>query len=216
MFDSKQLLPDKATITFTESPKLRASGLKVIDSNNDRVDKNDKKVSNTDKDLSTSIDKAKIDPGIYTVNWVVLSKVDGHITKGSYVFSLTESDGQNQTQTQQQAATNVSSQYSKNITDNNVILDLDITPFKASQNTFTIIASYVNGTMVENIKNIYLEFNNPTKNIGPVVDIMERVDTGRYTLTGNFLSQESIWEIEITAQRIGEYDINQMINVNVT
>ena len=89
---STQTLPDKVTITFTESLASGAtSSLKVIGSNNERIDNNDLKVLDSGKALSISLDKSKVIPGVYTVNWLVLSKDDGHITKGSYVFSF---DGQ--------------------------------------------------------------------------------------------------------------------------
>ena len=96
VFDSPQSLPDKVTITFTERPELKASSIKVLNSNNERIDGNDLKIADSDKTLSVSIDKSKITPGIYTVNWAALSKDDGHITKGSYVFSL---DNKNTQQT---------------------------------------------------------------------------------------------------------------------
>jgi methionine-rich copper-binding protein CopC len=212
IINSNQLLPNDVTVTFTESPEPRASSLKVIGPNNERIDNNDLKVLESSKSLSISLDKSKVIPGIYTVNWLVLSKDDGHITKGSYVFSFAES-GQNQNQ---QPSANVSSQYSKNVTDDNVILSFDISPFKVGQNTFNIQVSYVNGTAVENIRDVFLEFNNPAKNLGPIVDVMDKTESGKYTSTGSFLSQEGNWEIKITAQRIGEYDINQLINVDVT
>ena len=88
VFDSPQSLPSKVTITFTERPEVKASSIKVLNSNNERIDTNDLKISDSDKTLSISIDKTKIMPGIYTVNWAALSKDDGHITKGSYVFSF--------------------------------------------------------------------------------------------------------------------------------
>ncbi|MDP8906364.1 MAG: copper resistance protein CopC [Thermoproteota archaeon] len=214
IINSKQLLPNDVTITFTESPEPRASNLKVMGPNNERIDNNDLKVLESSKSLSISLDKPKVIPGIYTVNWLVLSKADGHITKGSYAFTLAES-GQNQNQNRQ-PATNASSEYSKNITADNVILNFDISPFKVGQNTFNIQVSYVNGTAVENIRDVFLEFNNPAKNLGPIVDVMDKIEPGKYTSTGSFLSQEGDWEIKTTAQRIGEYDINQLINVNVT
>lgn len=211
---SKQLLPNDVTVTYTESPEPRASSLRVIGPNNERIDNNDLKVLESSKSLSISLDKSKVMPGTYTVNWLVLSKADGHITKGSYVFSLAES-GQNQTQNQQPSA-NVSTPYSKNVTADNVILNFDISPFKVGQNAFNIQFSYENGTAVENIRDVFLEFNNPAKNLGPIVEVMDKIESGNYTSTGSFLSQEGNWEIKITAQRIGEYDINQLINVDVT
>ena len=95
IINSTQTLPDKVTITFTESPALGASSLKVIGPNNERIDNNDLKVLDSGKSLSISLDKSKVIPGVYTVNWLVLSNDDGHITKGSYVFSFDGQSSQN-------------------------------------------------------------------------------------------------------------------------
>ncbi len=215
IIDSVQSTPDKLTISFTESPEPRASSIKVINSNNERIDNNDLQVSDSDKSLSVSLDKSKVVPGIYTTDWLVLSKEDGHITKGSYVFTVAENNSQSQHQ-QQQNITNVSSGYSMNITTaDNANLKFEIIPFQVGQNTFNLSASYANGTAVENIRNVYLEFNNPIKNLGPIVDTMEKVDSGKYSLVGNYLSQNGNWEIEMTIQRVGEYDINQQFNAEI-
>ena len=213
IIDSIQSVPDKVTISFTEDPEPRASSIKVINSNNERIDKNDLKVLDAEKSLSISLDKSKVVPGTYTTDWLVLSKQDGHITKGSYVFSVAESNDQ---LIQQQNITNLSSSYSENITTtDDIILQFDISPFKVGQNTFNLSASNANGTAVENIRNVYLEFNNPTKNLGPIVDTMQKVDSGKYSLIGNYLSQNGNWEVKLTVQRIGEYDINQQFNIKL-
>jgi methionine-rich copper-binding protein CopC len=217
IIDSVQSVPDKATISFTETPEPRASSIKVINSNNERVDNDDLKLVDSEKSLSVSLDKSKMATGTYTTDWIVLSREDGHITKGSFVFSVADSNITSQEQQQQQQNTSdVSSGYSKNVTTpDNVILTFDITPNKVGQNTFNLSAAYTNGTVVENIRNVYLEFNNPVKNLGPIVDAMEKFDTGKYYLLGNYLSQDGNWEIEITVQRIGEYDINQQFDVEI-
>ena len=208
-----QAVPDKTTITFTERPEIKASNIKVTDSKNTRVDNNDlKTLSNDERTLSVSLDKSKVTPGIYTVNWIVLSKDDGHITRGSYVFSITESNIQ---ESNQQQMTNALSNYSKNFTAQNTMLKFDISPFQAGQNTFNLTALYNNGTPVNNINNVYLEFNNPTKNIGPIVDVMNKTSEGNFLSTGSFLSQTGDWEIKIIVQRTGEYDINQKLDVNI-
>jgi methionine-rich copper-binding protein CopC len=207
-----QPVPDKITISFTERPELKASNIKVTDSKNTRVDHNDLKASNADRTLSVSLDKSKIIPGIYTVNWLVLSKDDGHITKGSYVFSIAADSKQNNNQ---QQTTSALSKYSKNFTDGNTILKFDISTFQTGQNTFNLTALYNNGTLVKNINNVYLEFNNPAKNIGPIVDVMKKMPDGNYLSTGGFLSQTGDWEIKIIVQRTGEYDINQKLNISI-
>lgn len=213
IIESIQSAPDKVTISFTESPEPRASSIKVINSDNERIDKNDLQVLEAEKSLSISLDKSKVVPGTYTTDWLVLSKQDGHITKGSYVFSVAESNDQ---LIQQQNITKVSSGYSENITTtDDIILQFDISPFKAGQNTFNLSASHVNGTAVDNIRDVYLEFKNPIKDLGPIVDTMEKIDSGKYSLVGNYISQNGNWEVKLTVQRMGEYDINHQFNIEI-
>ena len=214
IIDSPKSVPDQVTIAFTENPEPRASSIKIMNSNNERIDNNDLRASDSNKSLSVTLDSSKAIPGVYTVNWLVLSKDDGHITKGSYVFSV--EDNNSRTQQPSDNISNISSDYSTNITTtDNVVLNFNIAPFKVGSNTFDLHIYHVNGTAVENIRNVFLEFNNPDKNLGPLVDTMKKVGVGNYSSTGNYLSQEGKWNIKITVQRIGEYDINQRINVNV-
>jgi methionine-rich copper-binding protein CopC len=93
IINTSQPLPDDVTITFTERPELKASSIKVVDFNNERVDKNDLKFAGSDKTLSVSLDVSKMKLGFYTINWLILSKDDGFISKGSYVFSLDKDNG---------------------------------------------------------------------------------------------------------------------------
>jgi len=214
IIDSPKSVPDQVTIAFTENPEPRASSIKIMNSNNERIDNNDLRASDSNKSLSVTLDSSKAIPGVYTVNWLVLSKDDGHITKGSYVFSV--EDNNSRTQQPSDNISNISPDYSTNITTtNNVVLNFNIAPFKVGSNTFDLHIYHANGTAVENIRNVFLEFNNPDKNLGPLVDTMKKVGVGNYSSTGNYLSQEGKWNIKITVQRIGEYDINQQINVNV-
>jgi len=216
VFDSSQSLPDKVTITFSEKPEVKASSIKVLNSNNQRIDNNDLKITDSDRTLSVSIDKSKITPGIYTVNWAALSKDDGHITKGSYVFSFDNKNTQQAQNSQIMPNVNGSTGYSKNFTTaDNIVLKFKITPFSVGQNNFTLGIVHANGTAVENIKNVFLEFNNPEKNLGPLVDTMDKVEAGNYSKSGSFISQDGNWQIKITVQRIGEYDINQQLDIQV-
>jgi len=216
VFDSSQSLPDKVTITFSEKPEVKASSIKVLNSNNERIDNNDLKITDSDRTLSVSIDKSKITPGIYTVNWAALSKDDGHITKGSYVFSFDNKNTQQAQNSQIMSNANSSTSYSKNFTTaDNIVLKFNMIPFSVGQNNFTLGISHVNGTAVENIRNVFLEFNNPEKNLGPIAETMDKVGAGNYSKSGSFISQEGNWQIKITVQRIGEYDINQKLDILV-
>ena len=56
---------------------------------NERVDKNDYEAElNNPLRIFNICGYLKSEPGIYTVSWLALSKDDGHITKGSYVFTV--------------------------------------------------------------------------------------------------------------------------------
>ena len=216
VFDSSQSLPDKVTITFSEKPEVKASSINVLNSNNERIDNNDLKITDSDMALSVSIDKSKITPGIYTVNWAALSKDDGHITKGSYVFSFDNKNTQQAQNSQIMSNANSSTSYSKNFTTaDNIVLKFNMIPFSVGQNNFTLGISHVNGTAVENIRNVFLEFNNPEKNLGPIAETMDKVGAGNYSKSGSFISQEGNWQIKITVQRIGDYDINQKLDIQV-
>jgi len=216
VFDSSQSLPDKVTITFSEKPEVKASSIKVLNSNNERIDNNDLKITDSDRTLSVSIDKSKIASGIYTVNWAALSKDDGHITKGSYVFSFDNKNTQQAQNSQIMSNVNSSTGYSKNFTTaDNMVLKFNVIPFSVGQNNFTLGISHSNGTAVENIRNVFLEFNNPEKNLGPIAETMDKVGAGNYSKSGSFISQEGNWQIKITVQRIGEYDINQKLDIQV-
>ncbi len=94
IINTSQAFPSEVTITFTERLEPRASSIKVMDSNNERIDNKDLKLAGSDNALSVSLDKSKITPGTYTINWLILSKDDGYITKGVYVFSFVEPDSQ--------------------------------------------------------------------------------------------------------------------------
>lgn len=211
---SSEKLPDKVTIAFTERPEIRASSIKVINQNNERVDKNDLKNGDSEKILTISLDSSKITPGIYTVNWACLSKDDGHITKGSYVFTVQDNNTQHNTsQSTQQNATQVAG-FSKNVTTpDNVVLDFKVTPAKAGQNTFNLGLHYTNGTAVENVRNVFLQFNNAEKNLGPIGDTMNKTGSGNYSLQGSYISQDGNWQIKTTVQRINQYDINENFDV---
>jgi hypothetical protein len=89
-------------------------------------------------------------------------------------------------------------------TPDDVFLTFDISPNKVDQNTFNLSASYTNGTAIENIRNVFLEFNNPAKNLGSISDTMDKLDSGKYSSVGNYLSQNETWEIKVTVQRIGD------------
>jgi methionine-rich copper-binding protein CopC len=214
IFHSIQSIPDKLTIAFSERPEIKASSIKVTDQNNNRIDKNDLSLAGSEEKLSVSLDKSKVKTGTYTVNWIALSKDDGHITKGSYVFSV---DNNNNSSKQQQSQ--VSNQslptFSKSFINNNVNLTLSISPYKVGNNIFNLTAIGLDGKPVGNVSNVFLTFNNPEKDIGPIPNTMKQISVGKYTTNGNFISQTGNWEINLVVQRVGQYDINQKFDIQI-
>ena len=92
IINSTHVLPDEVVITFTERPELKVSIIRVTDFSDTSIDNNDLKVGDSERVLTVTLNKSKLIFGDYTINWLVLSKDDGFITKGSYVFSYTQDD----------------------------------------------------------------------------------------------------------------------------
>src|SRR5919109_2557379 len=105
-------LPDKVVILFSERPEPKVSYIHVTNSKNERVDNNDFKITGqNDREATVTLDKSKLSEGVYSVSWLVLSRDDGHITKGTYVFNIQSP----QQQSQQQEITSTSQQKNDNM-----------------------------------------------------------------------------------------------------
>ena len=82
-------LPDKVVILFSERPEPKVSYIHVTNSKNERVDNNNFKITGqNDREATVTLDKSKLSEGVYSVLWLVLSRDDGHISKGTYVFNI--------------------------------------------------------------------------------------------------------------------------------
>lgn len=75
--------PEKVVVSFTEALEKGFSNVAVKDAQGRKVDKGD--IDINDKTVSVSVDD--LAPGIYTVEWDILS-VDTHKTKGSFNFTV--------------------------------------------------------------------------------------------------------------------------------
>ena len=160
------------------------------------------------------MDSTKLDSGTYTISWLVLSKDDGHITKGSYVFTIVDSLSTTTTTTNI-TKDDVNRFLEKTIIDQ-VNLEYEITPLiPGGINTFTVILTDENNKPLSNVKNVIMQFNNQEQNIGPIIANLNNTDNGVYNATGAYLSQEGEWNIKITVQRTGEYDLNHIFDIVV-
>jgi copper transport protein len=101
--------------------------------------------------------------------------------------------------------------YSQQVTVSGVDTTLEITPFHAGFNTFTItLRDAATGSPPQNINAVYLRFTNPEARIGPMVTTLNNTDasSGKYSAVGGYMSQTGNWDIDLVVQRIGAYDLN--------
>jgi methionine-rich copper-binding protein CopC len=206
-------LPDKVVIAYTERPEPKASFIHVTNSENQRVDKNDYRISaNNPRESSVSIDSSKLKPGVYTVSWLALSKDDGHITRGSYVFTV--SAGTNTTESNRPVV--VGNNFSDSVIVDNVNITSKISPFYSGiNNNFTVSLSDTNGNAPINIKTVFLIFSNKEAGLGPISTKLNKVTEGDYSGSGSYLGQPGQWEAKITVQRTDAYDLNHSFNFNI-
>ena len=206
-------LPEKVVIVFSERPEPKASYIHVTNSNNERVDKNDYGVnSNNPRESSVSIDTSKLKPGIYTASWLALSRDDGHITKGSYVFTVSKAS--NNSETGVKVMTN--NDFVNSTIINNVNVSYRISPFYSGiNNNFTVSLSDPDGKAPTNVKTVFLIFSNKQAGLGPISAELAQADEGQYIGSGGYLSQPGEWEAKIVVQRNEAYDLNHSFTFDI-
>jgi len=211
-------LTDNVSILFSERPEPRVSYIHVTNSKNERVDNNDFKIiGQNDREASVTLDKNKILDGVYSVSWLVLSRDDGHISKGSYVFRVQSPQEQ---QSQQMGASAQRANINNNslveqATVDNVNITLKVTPFYVGENSFNVTFTEKSGEFSSNINNVILAFTNPQAGLGPIVATLNNTGEGTFAAQGSYLGQLGNWEIRITAQRSGGYDLNHTFDAVV-
>jgi hypothetical protein len=125
---------------------------------------------------------------------------------------MPEMEMQNNTTTAATSSTAAAPGFSEQVTISGVDTTLEITPFHAGFNTFTItLSDAATGSPPQNINAVYLRFTNPEARIGPIVTTLNNTgesDGGRYSAIGGYMSQTGNWDIDLVVQRIGAYDLN--------
>jgi methionine-rich copper-binding protein CopC len=74
-------IPSELVITFSERPDPQISYIRVVNSQNERIDNNDFTVSDSNpRQAAVTLDTSILEEdGVYTVSWRALSLDDGHI-----------------------------------------------------------------------------------------------------------------------------------------
>lgn len=79
--------PPLVQLWFSEAVELRSGRILVHDAAGKRVDRGSIAAPPGDA-RSIKVDLEQIGPGKYSVDWLVMSAVDGHVTRGFFVFSV--------------------------------------------------------------------------------------------------------------------------------
>jgi len=83
--------PSQIELVLSEPIESKVSTIKVFDSNGQEVDAGKPVVGSGDPELITR-SLVPLPDGIYTVSWVVLSVIDGHLSAGSFPFAVGQVD----------------------------------------------------------------------------------------------------------------------------
>ena len=206
-------LPEKVVIVFSERPEPKASYIHVTNSDNERVDKNDYRVnSNNPRESSISIDTQKIKPGIYTVSWLALSRDDGHITKGSYVFTVSNASNRSETGIKNMTIND----FVNSTVINNVNITYGVSPFYSGiNNNFIVSLSNIDGKAPTNIETVFLMFSNKQAGLGPISAELTKTGDGQYSGSGGYLSQPGEWDVKMIVQRNDAYDLNHSFTFDI-
>jgi methionine-rich copper-binding protein CopC/nitrogen fixation protein FixH len=207
--NENELLPEKVVILFSERPEPKVSYMHVTNSKNERIDNNDFKITGqNDRQATVTLDKNKLSDGVYSVSWLVLSRDDGHISKGSYIFRIQSPQQQSQQIGASAQQNNNNSFFVEQALVDTINMTLKITPFYVGENNFNVTLTDESGKFPSNVNNVILAFTNQQVGLGPIVANLNKTGDGRFVADGSYLSQEGKWEIKVTAQRSGAYDLN--------
>jgi hypothetical protein len=126
---------------------------------------------------------------------------------------------QDNTTTATSSTTAATPGFSEQVTISGVDTTLEITPFQAGFNTFTItLSDAATGSPAQNINAVYLRFTNQEARIGPIITTLNSTgeSTGsRYSAIGGYMSQAGNWDIDLVVQRIGAYDLNHSFDATL-
>src|SRR5438067_6476660 len=87
------IAPKQVRMWYSEAlnPAFRTAG--VVKGENKRVDNRDARVSSTDQTEMDVTLQPNLPPAVYIVIWRTDSAADGHILRGSFIFSVARADG---------------------------------------------------------------------------------------------------------------------------
>ena len=83
--------PAQISLSFAETLDQSNSGIRLLDGTGTEIKL--PKVQFSSDSLGMTVQLSSLDPGIYNVLWVNISRIDGHQLRGSYPFTVLNPDG---------------------------------------------------------------------------------------------------------------------------
>ena len=107
----------------------------------------------------------------------------------------------------------------RELSNQGVPLALQISPFHVGFNNFTVTIPE-SGQNSSQISQVFIEFKKSDGSLGPIIANLQQTAPGVYSIFGGYMSQPGQWDLKITVQRKGAYDLNyrltEMVNSSNT
>jgi putative copper export protein/methionine-rich copper-binding protein CopC len=111
-----------------------------------------------------------------------------------------------------QQNTPAQSKFVQDLLNQGIPMTLTISPFHVGFNNFTVSIPEARQNSIE-ISNVFAEFKKSDGSLGPIIAKPQKINPGAYSTIGGYLSQAGQWDMKITVQRTGSYDLNYRLTV---
>jgi len=103
--------------------------------------------------------------------------------------------------------TSFQSQFEQVFQNQGIPMTLTISPFHLGFNNFTVSIPEASQNSSQ-ISRVFIEFKKSDGSLGPIIARLQKINPGVYSIVGGYLSQPGQWDMRITIQRMGAYDLN--------
>lgn len=113
-----------------------------------------------------------------------------------------------------QVSSDMHSDFVQSLEIQGVPISLYISPFVVGFNNFTVNFLGENQN-VNKVSNVFIEFKKADLSLDAINAKLERSNDTAYSMFGGYLSQPGEWDLKITVQRSGSYDLNYRLGLIV-
>jgi copper transport protein len=98
-------------------------------------------------------------------------------------------------------------QFEQVLRNQGIPMTLTISPFHIGFNNFTVSIPETSQNSSQ-ISSVFIEFKKSDGSLGPIIAKLQKINPSVYSIVGGYLSQPGQWDMRITIQRMGAYDLN--------